>query len=355
MEDTKKNIFLKNKSWAIILVAQFLLFFILSKIDFAIHFFSDFFEWKKKFHIMLFSGVRISVGDIIYPLAFLFLIYSLIQIIKNRKSSTLKHLLIFLNTTYFIYQFFWGMLYFQPLLIKKISRTEVEISNDNLKQLASKYLKLCQETREKVSEDDNGIFKINDIQKIKEDILKLQNHLPKQINQKKAVPVLSVKSSLYDKFMNKTGILGYYNPFSAEAQYNPNLPATNIPFTLAHEMAHQLGYAREQEASFIAYLCVKNSDNLDLQYSTRLYVLKGLLRALSQDKRNNDFILNLTSQYSEKMKRDRKKEVEFYESNEGIISDFFGITNELFLKSNQQEGRITYSYFINLVLAYEQQ
>jgi Zn-dependent peptidase ImmA (M78 family) len=57
--------------------------------------------------------------------------------------------------------------------------------------------------------------------------------------------------------MNKTGILGYYNPFTAESQYNPNIPATQLPFTLAHEMSHQLGYAREQEASFIAYLYSK--------------------------------------------------------------------------------------------------
>lgn len=246
------------------------------------------------------------------------------------------------------------MLYFQPLIIKKLSNKEVKIKDSDLKTLSLKYLELCKQTREKVSEDKNGIFRINDIDKIKYEILEQQKHLPNYINSKKPVKVLSVKSSFYNDFMNYTGILGYYNPFTAESQFNPNLPATNIPFTLAHEMSHQLGYAKEQEASFIAYLCAQTSTNTDLDYSAQLYVLKSLLRSLSRDIRNKDFILKTISQYSEKMQKDRKNELDFYERNTGIISDFFGVTNDLFLKSNQQDGQITYSYFINLLVIYEQ-
>ena len=246
------------------------------------------------------------------------------------------------------------MLYFQPLIIKKLSNKEVKINDSDLKTLSLKYLELCKQTREKVSEDKNGIFRINDIDKIKCEILEQQKHLPNYINSKKPVKFLSIKSSLYDGFMNYTGILGYYNPFTAESQFNPNLPTTNIPFTLAHEMSHQLGYAKEQEASFIAFLCAQTSTNKDLEYGAQLYVLKSLLRSLSRDIRNRDFVLQTISQYSEKMKKDRKNELEFYERNTGIISDFFGVTNDLFLKSNQQDGQITYSYFINLLVIYEQ-
>jgi hypothetical protein len=246
------------------------------------------------------------------------------------------------------------MIYFQPLIIKKLSNKEVKINDSDLKTLAIKYLELCKETREKVSEDKNGVFRIDNIDKIKYEILKQQKHLPNYINSKQSIKVLSVKSSLYDDFMNSTGILGYYNPFTAESQFNPNLPATNIPFTLAHEMSHQLGYAREQEASFIAYLSAQNSNNRDLKYSAQFYILKSLLGSLSRDTKNKDFVLKIISQYSEKMQKDRKNETDFYERNTGIISDFFGITNDLFLKSNQQDGQVTYSYFINLLVLYEQ-
>ncbi|MPS73316.1 MAG: DUF3810 domain-containing protein [Chryseobacterium sp.] len=351
--DTKKNIFIKNKLWAIILVAQFLLFYILSKSDFAINFFSNLFEWKKNFHVSLFSKSGFSIGDIIYTVVLLFLMLGIINLIRNKNSLTLKRILIFTNIFYFVYQCFWGMLYFQPLIIKKLSTKEIEINDSDLRNLAIKYLKLCKETREKVSEDKNGVFTINHIQNLEYEILSQQNKLPNYISTKKPVSILSVKASLYDNFMNYTGILGYYNPFTAESQFNPNLPSTNTPFTLAHEMSHQLGYAREQEASFIAYLCAKNSKNKDLQYSAQLYVLKSLLGALSKNSDNKDFVLKLVSQYSEKMQKDRKNELEFYEKHEGIISAFFGLTNDLFLKSNQQDGRITYSYFINLLFTYE--
>jgi hypothetical protein len=53
------------------------------------------------------------------------------------------------------------------------------------------------------------------------------------------------------------------------------------------------------------------------------------------------------------MKRDRNAEKLFIEKHAGLLDIFFGFTNDLFLKSNQQEGSVTYSYFIDLLLRYE--
>lgn len=347
--DTKKNIFLKNKFWAIILVAQFSLFYILSKTDVAINLFSNLFEWKKNFHVLLFSKFAFSVGDVIYTFVSLYLLFTIINLLRKRSSLKLKQILIFINISYFVYQCFWGMLYFQTPIIRKLPKKE--FTDQNLKNLTIKYLKLCKETRENVSEDDNGVFIIKDLQKLKLEILLQQQNLPAQITSKTSAGILSVKPSLYNRLMNYSGILGYYNPFTSESQYNPNLPPTQVPFTLAHEMSHQLGFAREQEASFIAYLCAKNSQNSDLKYSMQLYVLKSLLRNLAI--KNESFVRNILSQYSVKMKKDRKNEQEFFNNYEGITSDIFGLTNDLFLKSNQQDGSITYSYFITLLFLYE--
>ena len=241
------------------------------------------------------------------------------------------------------------MLYFQTPIIEKLPKKD--ITEQDLKNLTIKYLKLCKQTRAKVSEDKNGIFIIKDLQKIEQEILSQQKNLPIDITSKTSLGILSVKPSLYNHLMNFTGILGYYNPFTAESQYNPNLPHTQLPFMLAHEMSHQLGFAREQEATFIAYLSAKSSDNLDLRYSAQLYVLKSLLRNLS--KNNESFVKYILSHYSDKMKKDRMSEHEFFKKHEGMLSDIFGFTNDLFLKSNQQEGSITYSYFITLLARYE--
>jgi len=46
-------------------------------------------------------------------------------------------------------------------------------------------------------------------------------------------------------------------------------------------------------------------------------------------------------------------ERKFIAEHQGYLNDFFGFTNNLFLKSNQQEGAITYSYFIDLLVRYK--
>ncbi len=241
------------------------------------------------------------------------------------------------------------MLYFQSPIIKTLEKKK--ITDNDIQNLAIIYLKLCKEIREKTPENKSGVFIINNIDQIKLEIISQQKNLPQEVCNKKPTTTLSIKPSLFASFMSKTGILGYYNPFTAEGQYNPNVPATQLPFTLAHEMSHQLGYAREQEASFIAYLAARNSDNIALQYSSRLYVLKSLLRAVS--KTDPEFTKKILNQYSNKMKRDRENELKFIQKNDGFISELFGVSNDLFLKSNQQDGSISYSYFVNLLVIYE--
>jgi len=63
------------------------------------------------------------------------------------------------------------------------------------------------------------------------------------------------------------GFTGYYNPFSGEAQVRKDLPRILIPFITCHEMAHQIGYADESEASFVALIVSENSHNNYLRYS----------------------------------------------------------------------------------------
>jgi len=71
-------------------------------------------------------------------------------------------------------------------------------------------------------------------------------------------------------------IRGVYIPYTGEATYNVQVPACDLPFTLAHVKAHQRGYAREDEANFIAYVvCIKSPESY-VRYSGYLHGLKLL-------------------------------------------------------------------------------
>jgi hypothetical protein len=345
------TLYKKKRFWAGILLAQFLLFYVFSKSKMMISFFEHFFEIQKTAHQIIFSWIPFSFGDILYILLGIFILYSIITCFKKKsRNNSLLRLLIVVNIFYFSYQIFWGMLYFQTPIIKKLSSQE-EPTVEKAKILALKYLAKCKETRKLVAEDKNGVFMITDLETIQKDILSQQAKLPKNISDKKAPEINSFKPSVFKNVMNFTGILGYYNPFTAEAQFNSQLPNTYIPFTSAHESSHQLGFAREQEANFVGYLIGIDSKNLELRYSTEYFTLKSLLNFIVNE--DQEFVKSVLKNYSPEMKKDRAYEKAFILKHQGLLDEFFGFTNNLFLKSNQQEGAITYSYFIDLLLNYD--
>ncbi|SFI23024.1 DUF3810 domain-containing protein [Halpernia frigidisoli] len=340
----------KKRFWAGILLVQFFLFYILSKSENAIEFFNQLFELKKNVHQIIFSKIQFSVGDAFYILIVIFLLLIIVNLFKKkRRPKSAFALIIFCNIFYLIYQIFWGMLYFQKSLSDKLSKEDATINE--AKKLSFKYLKLCIADRENVDENKQGIFVIKDLKSVKESILKEQKKLPSQFSTKKSTLINDFKPSLFRNVMSSTGILGYYNPFTAEAQFNEDLPATFLPFTLAHESSHQLGFARENEANFIGYLTGKNSGNKALKYSTDLFVLKSLLAFVADS--DPAFIKFMISQFSPKMKADRQNDLDFVKKHNGFLNVVFDVSNNLFLKSNQQKGSITYSYFTVMLIKYE--
>nr|WP_292008693.1 DUF3810 domain-containing protein [Chryseobacterium sp.] len=344
------KIYQKKRIWTTILVVQILLFLCFSKSKASILFFESFFELQKKLHQLLFYWIPFSFGDVLYVILGTLLLYYILKSFKkkNRHHAILR-ILIIINIFYFSYQIFWGMLYFQTPIIEKLSKEEP--APGKAKKLTLLYLEKCKNTRAMVKEDANGVFTVTDLDAVQQEILSQQHQLPAYISNKDSYSINSFKPSLFKSIMSFTGILGYYNPFTSEAQYNSELPSSYLPFTLAHESSHQLGFAREQEANFIGYLVGVNSNNAELRYSTEYFTLKSLLNSLIE--KDPDFVKIILDNYSPAMKRDRQYEKDFAIRHQGWLDDFFHFTNNLFLKSNQQEGSVTYSYFINLLLRFE--
>ena len=82
--------------------------------------------------------------------------------------------------------------------------------------------------------------------------------------------------------MTYTHISGVYTFMTGESNVNVNYPDFLLPYTMAHEMAHQRGIAREDEANFVAYLVCIGSDDAYIRYSGYANMLNYLLPALSE-------------------------------------------------------------------------
>jgi hypothetical protein len=80
----------------------------------------------------------------------------------------------------------------------------------------------------------------------------------------------SLKPVLMSSVVAHLGFMGHYNPFTGEAQVNTDVPNFLLPFTTCHEIAHQVGYAKEYEANFAGFLAARHSNNAYFLYSTYL-------------------------------------------------------------------------------------
>ena len=63
------------------------------------------------------------------------------------------------------------------------------------------------------------------------------------------------------------GKTGVTVPLTGESAVNPDIPGYALPFAMAHEMAHRLCIAREDEADFSAFLSCAENESVEYQYS----------------------------------------------------------------------------------------
>jgi hypothetical protein len=77
----------------------------------------------------------------------------------------------------------------------------------------------------------------------------------------------SLKPNLLGPLQSYTGYAGYLFPFTGEAHANFYGPDFTLPFTVCHEMAHQLGFGTESEANLIGFLAARESDQKAFEYS----------------------------------------------------------------------------------------
>lgn len=161
----------------------------------------------------------------------------------------------------------------------------------------------------------------------------------------------SVKPSLYSYLGNYLGYTGYYNPFSGEAQVNTTVPVFVQPFTTCHEIGHQLGYAKENEANFAGYLSAKSSQDALFRYSVYFDLYSYSRYYLyAQD---SVTAKQLDAQLPPRMKADYRELREFVKKYrnpvEVIIDHLYG----QYLKANEQPGgKLSYNEVVAWLVAY---
>ena len=257
-------------------------------------------------------------------------------------------MLLFINITYFLFHILWGINYYRAPFYKKLNLSvdlNIKKDTDELYDLANILIKKCIKLRSSLKEDPNGIFTYEippSVELLKKGFIYLSDM--KIID--KPLEHICFKPSFFSSLLKYSSISGYYNPFSFEAQINFNFPKTTIPFTLAHEISHQIGIAKEDEANFMGFLVSVYSSDPIYQYSAYYTALKYILNAM--DQQDIQKLITL----SPSIKRDIENEQSFFKKNKSPFTYITSYFNDIFLKLNgQKKGRKTYHQFVNLLLS----
>ena len=162
------------------------------------------------------------------------------------------------------------------------------------------------------------------------------------------------KLAVSSPVMSNIHITGIYPYIIPEAVVNAQTPIMSLPHTICHEMAHQRGFAREDEANYIAYLACIHSDN-------PLFVYSGYYTAFTYamdqlylyDQKSWQEISSATSSG---IWLDNLEESNFWQQYQTVSSEFTGSVNDTYLTvMDVDDGVHSYGRMIDLILAEEKQ
>ncbi|HEY4107589.1 DUF3810 domain-containing protein [Puia sp.] len=221
---------------------------------------------------ILFGWVPFSVGDLLYLAAGIWLLIALVRAIRSfvRREAGWPWILSFVRRTIFVclwvYVLFnglWGLNYDRKGIAYQLQLKVHPYTTAELKSLTLTLIDRLNELDSLARTDRHQLDRHGYLftrATAAYDSLALTDD-------RFRYPFSSVKASLFSYIGLYIGYSGYYNPFTGEAQVNTCQPGFTQPYTTCHEMGHQLGYARENEANFAGYLSARSSPDAAFRYS----------------------------------------------------------------------------------------
>ncbi len=152
--------------------------------------------------------------------------------------------------------------------------------------------------------------------------------------------------------MTYTHISGVYTYYTGESNINTNFPDYTIPFTAAHEMAHQRGFARENEANFVAFLVCMESNDPYIRYSGYLNMFEYVSSPLYSASSN--LYYEALHSLDIRVKCELAEYGEFFNQyRDSTASKVSGTINDTYLKSQGvEEGEKSYGLVVDLAVNY---
>ena len=295
-----------------------------------------------------------AIGDLLYTLLIIYVIKEVVTFISKNKKDKDVYLtfglrsLNFLLIIYISFKVLWGLNYARPQINEQLQISKKPYEKAQLLKLSALFINKLEKLGKAIGDT-------------------LANYTIEELQDRAATSynALSVRQPLFEyKFQavkpvvsgwltSKFGIEGYYNPLSGEANINTKLPEFVMPFVVCHEIAHQLGVAREDEANLVGYLAAIHNEDIHFQYSAYYNMLRYVLFEVRM-KYPEDYNILIT-QIPQQVMNNFKQEREFWAKYNGSMSVYMGKTFDKILKlNNQQKGINSYQDIVLWLVNYHE-
>ncbi len=169
----------------------------------------------------------------------------------------------------------WGVNYWTDSFQDKSGVYAQPVALEDLEAVTAYFAERVGETAGDVARDEHGLFAVPR-EEILADSVRVYDGVTEMF------PFLAfddpgVKPMAFSRLMSALDFTGFYSSFTGESNVNVDSPACMLPSTIAHELAHQRGFASEQECNFLSVLASTASGNPAYVYSGWLvgYVYLG--------------------------------------------------------------------------------
>jgi hypothetical protein len=256
-------------------------------------------------------------------------------------------------TALFLFNIMWGLNYYREPLYKNLGYVNGDVNKADLAAVTGEEVAAINKLSPLLLYDkagltyyEGGFTAMRKEVNVGYTLLRSDKIVGTLIDNVKSSP----KGVIPSQLMSYTGIEGIFIPFTYEPSINTDCPDFVLPFNISHETAHLKGFAREDEANFIAYLASCQNPDKYYQYSghmSALMYLSNALYATDQNLWKQEF-----AQLDKRAAADFNNYNDFLTKHQGKVSDAAEKINDNYLKSQgQTQGVISYDMFVNLLVS----
>ena len=293
---------------------------------------------------------------VLIPVILVLLIFYAVRRKTKTWRSVISYAVTLLSAVSVIFSLFvlgYSVGYYVPTLDEKLALDSDPVSAEDLRDTA---LWLSDEIARLTSEDicygtDGASIMPYSLTEMNDKLMEAYGKLNEQYDflQRLDSNIKPVMASVAMSYAHLTGV---YTFFTGESNLNIDFPDYTLPYTAAHEFAHQRGIARENEANFVAFLACVASDDPYLQYSGYLNLYEYVINVLYSADR--EMYSEVRAQLSVGATSEMRAYSAFYEkyrdSEAGKVNN---AVNNTFLQANgATEGTKSYGMVVDLAVAY---